>query len=34
MSIIIRFIVIEKVIKESEVLNCFGFVVDKKVNKV
>jgi large subunit ribosomal protein L23 len=34
MSIIIRPIVTEKVTKESEVLNRFGFVVDKKANKV
>ena len=34
MSIIIRPIVTEKATKESEVLNRFGFVVDKKANKV
>jgi len=34
MSIIIRPIVTEKVTKESEVLNRFGFVVDKKAKKV
>ena len=34
MSIIIRPIVTEKVTKESEVSNRFGFVVDKKANKV
>ena len=34
MSIIIKPIVTEKVTKESEVLNRFGFVVDKKANKV
>ena len=34
MSIIIRPIVTEKVTKESEVLNRFGFVVNKKANKV
>ena len=34
MSMIIRPIVTEKVTKESEVLNRFGFVVDKKANKV
>ncbi len=34
MSIIIKPIVTEKVTKESEVLNRFGFVVNKKANKV
>ena len=34
MSIIIKPIVTEKVTKESEVLNRFGFFVDKKANKV
>ena len=34
MSIIIRPIVTEKVTKESEVLNRFGFFVNKKANKV
>jgi len=34
MSIIIKPIVTEKVTKQSEVLNQFGFVVDKKANKV
>ncbi len=34
MSIIIRPIVTEKVTKESEVLNRFGFFVNKKTNKV
>ena len=34
MSIIIKPIVTEKVTKDSEVLNRFGFVVDKKANKV
>lgn len=34
MSIIIKPIVTEKVTKESEVLNRFGFVVSKKANKV
>lgn len=34
MSIIIRPIVTEKVSKESEVLNRFGFFVNKKANKV
>ena len=34
MSIIKKPIVTEKVTKESEVSNCFGFVVDKKANKV
>ena len=34
MSIIIKPIVTEKVTKESEVSNRFGFVVDKKANKV
>ena len=34
MSIIIKPIVTEKVTKESEVLNRFGFVVDKKAYKV
>ncbi|MFB9077413.1 50S ribosomal protein L23 [Flavobacterium procerum] len=34
MSIIIRPIVTEKVTKESEVLNRFGFIVDRKANKI
>ena len=34
MSIIIRPIVTEKVTKESEVLNRFGFFVNKKANEV
>jgi len=34
MSIIIKPIVTEKVTKESEVLNRFGFFVNKKANKV
>jgi large subunit ribosomal protein L23 len=34
MSIIIRPIVTEKVTKESEVLNRFGFFVNRKANKV
>ncbi len=34
MSIIIKPIVTEKVTKESEVLNKFGFVVNKNANKI
>ncbi|WP_395077629.1 50S ribosomal protein L23 [Flavobacterium sp.] len=34
MNIIIKPIVTEKVTKQSEVLNRFGFVVEKKANKV
>ena len=34
MSIIIKPIITEKITKEGEVFNRFGFVVDKKVNKV
>jgi len=34
MSIIIKPIVTEKVTKDGEVFNRFGFVVDKKANKV
>jgi large subunit ribosomal protein L23 len=34
MSIIIKPIVTEKVTKESEVLNRFGFYVNKKANKI
>jgi large subunit ribosomal protein L23 len=34
MSIIIKPIITEKVTKESEILNRFGFVVDRKANKV
>lgn len=34
MSIIIKPIVTEKVTKQNEVLNQFGFVVDRKANKV
>lgn len=34
MNIIIKPIVTEKVTKQGEVLNQFGFVVDKKANKV
>ena len=34
MSIIIKPIITEKVTKEGEVFNRFGFVVDKKANKV
>ena len=34
MSIIIKPILTEKVTKESEVLNRYGFFVDKKANKV
>ena len=34
MSIIIKPIITEKVTKNSEILNRFGFVVDRKANKV
>ncbi len=34
MSIIIKPIITEKITKESEVSNRFGFVVDKRANKV
>ncbi|WP_306353604.1 50S ribosomal protein L23 [Flavobacterium sp. '19STA2R22 D10 B1'] len=34
MSIIIKPIITEKITKESEVFNRFGFVVDKKANKI
>ena len=34
MSIIIKPIITEKITKESEISNRFGFVVDKKANKV
>lgn len=34
MSIIIKPIITEKVTKQSEISNRFGFVVDKKANKV
>jgi len=34
MNIIVKPIVTEKVTKESEISNRFGFVVDKKANKV
>ena len=34
MSIIIKPIITEKVTKESETLNRFGFVVDRKANKI
>ena len=34
MSIIIKPIITEKITKQSELLNRFGFVVDKKSNKV
>jgi large subunit ribosomal protein L23 len=34
MSIIIKPIITEKITKESEVFNRFGFVVDRKANKV
>ena len=34
MSIIIKPIVTEKITKQGEVLNQFGFVVDRKANKV
>lgn len=34
MSIIIKPIVTEKITKESEISNRFGFVVDKKANKI
>ena len=34
MSIIIKPIITEKITKQSELLNRFGFVVDKKANKV
>ena len=34
MSIIIKPIITEKITKQSEVLNRFGFVVDRKANKV
>ena len=34
MSIIIKPIITEKIAKEGEVFNRFGFVVDKKANKV
>lgn len=34
MSIIIKPIITEKVTKQSELLNRFGFVVDKRANKV
>ena len=34
MSIIIKPIITEKITKEGEIFNRFGFVVDKKANKV
>jgi len=34
MSVIIKPIITEKITKESEISNRFGFVVDKKANKV
>ena len=34
MSIIVKPIITEKVTKESETLNRFGFVVDRKANKI
>ncbi len=34
MSIIVRPIITEKITKEGELFNRFGFVVDKKANKV
>lgn len=34
MSIIVKPIITEKITKESEVFNRFGFVVDKKANKI
>ena len=34
MSIIIKPVITEKITKEGEVFNRFGFVVDKKANKV
>lgn len=34
MSIIIKPIITEKITKESEIFNRFGFIVDKKANKV
>jgi large subunit ribosomal protein L23 len=34
MSIIVKPIVTEKVTKNSEILNQFGFVVDRKANKI
>ncbi|AWG25315.1 50S ribosomal protein L23 [Flavobacterium kingsejongi] len=34
MSIIIKPIITEKITKESEVFNRFGFVVDRKANKI
>jgi large subunit ribosomal protein L23 len=34
MSIIIKPIITEKITKESEISNRFGFVVDKKANKI
>jgi len=34
MSIIVRPIITEKITKEGEIFNRFGFVVDKKANKV
>ena len=34
MSIIIKPIITEKVTKNSEILNRFGFIVDRKANKV
>jgi len=34
MSIIIKPIVTEKITKDSEVFNRFGFIVDKKANKI
>ena len=34
MSIIIKPIITEKITKQSEIFNRFGFVVDKKANKV
>ncbi|MBN9285078.1 MULTISPECIES: 50S ribosomal protein L23 [Flavobacterium] len=34
MSIIIKPIITEKITKEGEVFNRFGFVVDKKANKI
>jgi large subunit ribosomal protein L23 len=34
MSIIIKPIITEKITKQSEIFNRFGFIVDKKANKV
>ena len=34
MSVIIKPIITEKITKDGEIFNRFGFVVDKKANKV